>query len=93
MSRLIVIIVLSVLLGGTASIAQIVETPRSSAASSSWAISSPPMMPNTQLVGGAPVGHRQPHLRDVSSENPRDLEHISADDVAVDRKLVICRGC
>jgi hypothetical protein len=30
---------------------------------------------NTRLIG-APVGHRQPHARDVPSENPGDLEHI-----------------
>jgi hypothetical protein len=47
---------------------------------------------NTRLTG-APVGHRQPHARDVPSENPGDLEHIGEEDAAVDRKLNICRGC
>jgi hypothetical protein len=32
------------------------------------------------LVGGAPVGHRQRHTRDVPSENPNNLDHISAED-------------
>jgi hypothetical protein len=48
---------------------------------------------NTRLIGGAPVGHRQPHARDVPSENPGDLKHIGEEDAAVDRKLNICRGC
>jgi hypothetical protein len=47
---------------------------------------------NTQSIG-APVGHRQPHARDVPSENSGDLEHIGEEDAAVDRKLNICRGC
>jgi hypothetical protein len=47
---------------------------------------------NTRLIG-APVGHRQPHARDVPSENAADLEHIGEEDAAVNRKLNICRGC
>jgi hypothetical protein len=48
---------------------------------------------NMRSIGGAPVGHRQPHVRDVPSENASDLEHIGEEDAAVDRKLNICRGC
>jgi hypothetical protein len=44
-------------------------------------------------MGDAPVGHRQPHTRDVPSENARDLEHVDEENAAVDRKLNICRGC
>jgi hypothetical protein len=48
---------------------------------------------NTRLIGGAPVGHRQPHTSDIPSQNASDLEHIGEEDAAVDRKLNICRGC
>ena len=41
----------------------------------------------------APIGHRQPYANDVPSVNASDLEHIGAEDVAVDRNLIICRGC
>jgi hypothetical protein len=53
----------------------------------------PSLMQNTRSIGGAPVGHRQPHAHDVPSENAGDLEHIREEDAAVDRKLKICRGC
>jgi hypothetical protein len=49
-------------------------------------------MQNTRSIRGAPVGHRQPHTSDVPSQNASDLEHISEEDAAVDRKLTICRG-
>jgi hypothetical protein len=48
---------------------------------------------NTRTVGSAPVGHRQPHTSDVPSETPTDLEHIGAEDAALDQKIVICRRC
>jgi hypothetical protein len=44
-------------------------------------------------VGVAPVGHRQPHPRDVPLETVSELERPSAEDSAIDRKLIICRGC
>jgi hypothetical protein len=47
----------------------------------------------SRLMGDAPVGHRQPHTRDVPSKNARDLEHVDEENAAVDRKLNICRGC
>jgi hypothetical protein len=50
-------------------------------------------MRNLRLAAGAPVGHRQPRARDVPSEDPNNLEQISAEDAAIDRKLVICRRC
>jgi hypothetical protein len=52
------------------------------------------MTPDMRLIGGAPVGHRQPRASDVPSENPNDLDYISAEDAGVDRKINnICRGC
>jgi hypothetical protein len=45
------------------------------------------------LAWPAPIGHRQPHAKDLPSQNPNELEQISEEDRAVDRKLTICRGC
>ena len=44
-------------------------------------------------VGGAPIGHRQPHAADVPPTAAGHLEQLSSEDAAVDRKLNICRGC
>ena len=92
MRNLIRIIVLLALLGNRATIAQTVG--------SATSLDGPPsttaprsLMKTTRLIGGAPVGHRQPHARDVPSENAGDLERISKEDAANDRKLIICRGC
>jgi len=92
MRNLIRIIVLVALLGNRATIAQTVGSVGSSAGSAS-ATAPPSPMQNTRLIGDAPVGHRQPHTSDVPSQNASDLEHISEEDAAVDRKLIICRGC
>ena len=92
MRNLIRTVVLLALLGNRATIAQTVgsvtslDAPLSTTAPSS-------LTKTTRLIGGAPIGHRQPHARDVPSENAGDLEHISAEDAAIDRKLTICRGC
>ena len=48
---------------------------------------------NPRLAGRAPVGHRQPQPRDVPAEDAGDIERISEADRAMDRKLLICRGC
>ena len=92
MRNLIRIIVLLAQLGNRAAIAQTVGSASSSAGLASTT-APPSLMQNTRSIGGAPVGHRQPHARDVPSENAGDLEHISEEDAAVDRKLIICRGC
>jgi hypothetical protein len=88
--------VLLAMFGSRATIAQTVESATSSTQSASATAPSLPVPPlvaqNTRLIG-APVGHRQPHARDVPSENAADLEHIGEEDAAVDRKLNICRGC
>ncbi|HLG84700.1 MAG TPA: hypothetical protein VKY22_27155 [Bradyrhizobium sp.] len=54
--------------------------------------------PEVALLGkdgrwNAPVGHRQPRARDLPSEQSGEVEHINDEDRAVDRKLIICRGC
>jgi hypothetical protein len=52
------------------------------------------LTPGTQSIGSAPVGHHQPRASDGPSESSNDLDHISAEDAAVDRKINnICRGC
>jgi len=79
-------------LGNRATIAQTVGSATSSAGLASTT-AAPSLTQNTRSIGGAPVGHRQPHARDVPSGNASDLEHISEEDAAVDRKLIICRGC
>jgi hypothetical protein len=84
--------VLLALLGSRATIAQTIGNAGSSARSVT-ATAPSLLTQKAQLIGGAPVGHRQPHARDVPSENAVDLEHIGDEDAAVDRKLNICRGC
>ena len=92
MRNLIRIIVLLAQLGSRATIAQTVGSATSSAGLASTT-AAPSLMQNTRSIRGAPVGHRQPHTSDVPSQNASDLEHISEEDAAVDRKLTICRGC
>ena len=92
MRNLIGIAVLLALLGSRTTIAQTIGSAGSPAGSASVMAPSP-LTQNTRLIGGAPVGHRQPHTRDVPSENARDLEHVDEENAAVDRKLNICRGC
>jgi hypothetical protein len=92
MRNLIRIIVLLALLGCPATIAQTIGNARSSAGSASATVP-PSLTQNTRFIGGAPVGHRQPHARDIPLENASDLERIGEEDAAVDRKLNICRGC
>jgi hypothetical protein len=51
---------------------------------------------SSQTIGlpwPAPVGHRQPQAKDLPSPGTNELERISEEDRAVDRKLAICRGC
>ena len=92
MRNLIRIAVLLALLGSRTTIAQTIGSAGSSAGSAS-AMAASSLAQNTPLIGLAPVGHRQPHARDIPSQNASDLERISEEDAAVDRKLNICRGC
>jgi len=92
MRNLIRTIVLLAIFGSRATIAQTVGSATSSPQSTAPPLLVPSLLTqNTRLIG-APVGHRQPHARDVPSENAADLEHIGEEDAAVDRKLNICRG-
>jgi len=77
---------LLVVLNGRAAMAQGFDLAGSSARSTSVSDTWPPAR------GQAPVGHRQPQARDVASSSG-DIERIGQEDVALDRKLVICRRC
>jgi hypothetical protein len=92
MRNLITTAALLGLLDSPAAIAQTIGNARSSAGPASPTARSSPTQ-DTRWIGSAPIGHRQPHASDIPSENTNDLERISAEDAAVDRKLNICRGC
>jgi hypothetical protein len=92
MRYLITMVALVALFDCPAAIAQTVGIARSSAGPANPTAASS-LMQDTQLIGSAPIGHRQPHSGDVPLANTSDIEHIGAEDAAVDRKLNICRGC
>ena len=84
MKKIIALVGLLVLFGGTAAIAQSGGKGTSTA------------QPTTGSVIQAPVGHRQPRASDVPNEknlgNPNDP--ITKEDAALDKKIKsICRGC
>jgi len=90
MRNLIKMVTLLTLLGSRTTTAQTKVSVGSSATPENQIVSN---AQGKRLIGHAPLGHRQPHANDVLSVNPSDLEHIGAEDTAVDRKLIICRGC
>jgi hypothetical protein len=90
MRKLIGTTLLVALLSGRTAIAETVGLARLPTASASL-LDRPGADP--RLAGRAPIGHRQPQARDVPSEDPGDIEHISEADRSLDRKLIICRGC
>jgi hypothetical protein len=92
MRHLITMVALMALFDSPAAIAQTIGNARSSAGPANPTAPSS-LMQDTRLIGSAPVGHRQPHSSDVPLENSSDIEHVGAEDAAVDRKLNICRGC
>ncbi|MBN9040099.1 MAG: hypothetical protein BGP05_20670 [Rhizobiales bacterium 62-47] len=85
MNKLVTVAALLLLASGSMAIAQTGQS-RSS---------SPSVQPGN-MIGNAPVGHRQPRRSDVGSEkdlsNPNDP--LNREDAALDRKIKsICRGC
>ena len=93
MRHLITTIALLTLLSSPGAIAQTTGSARSSAELANPTVRSS-MTQDTRLIDSAPIGHRQPRASDVPSGNPNDLDYISAEDAAVDRKINnICRGC
>jgi len=90
MQNLIAMVALLALLGSPVAIAQTVGRSSAGPARPTVLLS---LTQDRRPIDSAPVGHRQPNARDVPSANPSDLEQLSAEDAAVDRKLNICRGC
>jgi len=82
------IILLAALLSGRVAVAQTVGSAKSQAPSASVTVGSA-----LRSVMPAPIGHRQPRTVDVPSENAGDMGRLDQEDVGVDRKLNICRGC
>jgi hypothetical protein len=91
MRNVVKIVAIFAFLGSRGALAQTVEPARSSVGSSPTGPFS--LAQNTRPVDAAPVGHRQPHAREVTTPSPNELERLTAEDSAVDRKLVICHGC
>jgi hypothetical protein len=92
MPRLFRTLVFTALLGTRALDAQTSGTARSPAASGISPVAT--LLPgDTRWAAGAPIGHRQPRLKDVPSEDPEALATVGEEDRSVDHKLVICRGC
>jgi hypothetical protein len=90
MRNLTKIAVLVALLGREAAIAETTGAVGTSTTSAS--------APRIALSGkdsrwSAPIGHRQPRVSDLPPELSGEFEHIDEQDRAVDRKLIICRGC
>jgi len=93
MRNLIRTVAVLALLGSRGAIAQTVGVARSSAGSSTTATAPFSPTQDQRLIGEAPVGHRQPRARDVPSQSSSELERLTAEDAAIDRKLIICRAC
>ena len=92
MHQLVRTVILTALLSTRAADAQTIGTARSPAPPGIAPVAS--LLPrNASWAAGAPIGHRQPRVKDVPSEKPDALETLGDEDKAVDRKLNICRGC
>jgi hypothetical protein len=90
MRNMIKIVTILALLGGRGATAQTVGP--TSVVSSSIATGPLSLVQHTRSIE-APVGHRQPRARDVPLKSPTEIERLAPEDAAIDRKLVICRGC
>jgi hypothetical protein len=86
-TNLITTVAVLILLGGSVAVAQ--NTGRMGNSTNSGA---PRTSPNTGGPIEAPIGHRQPRVGDVPSED--SASKLDAEDAALDRKIKsICRGC
>lgn len=94
MRKLIKMVALLAFIGNRDALAQTVGVAKSPTAS---VIATTPLKPmqdsRSTPVGIAPIGRRQPRLRDLPFAAISELERLSAEDRALDRKLMICRGC
>jgi hypothetical protein len=93
MRNLIKIVTVLALLGSRGAIAQTMGAARSSAGYPTGATAPFSLTQDTPSIRQAPIGHRQPRARDVLSQSHGELERLSAEDAAIDRKLIICHGC
>ena len=93
MRNLIKTVAVLALLGSRGAIAQTMGAARSSAGYPTGATAPFSLTQDTRLIGRAPIGHRQPQARDVPSQSHGELERLTEEDAAIDRKLIICRGC
>ena len=89
MQNLIRSVALLAVLGSRVSIAQTIGSARSPIGQTVSSMHAP----DVRSIGRAPIGHRQPSTSDVPLENADDIERLSPEDAAVDRALIICRGC
>jgi hypothetical protein len=92
MRKLIGAVILAALLSGRTATAETVGLAKPSPVAGSQGTSDASSR-ELSLAWPAPVGHRQPQAKDLPSQKPNELERISEEDRAVDRKLTICRGC
>jgi hypothetical protein len=92
MRNVIKIVTILAFLGSRGAIAQTVGLARSPAVSSGTTAGLSSLAQDTHVIGEAPIGHRQPRGRDVP-QSASELERLTPEDAAVDRKLSICRGC
>jgi len=93
MRNVVKIVAIFAFLGSRGAIAQMVEPARSSVGSSPTVAGPFSLVQNTRPVDEAPVGYRQLHAREVTSPSPSEFDRLTREDAAIDRKLVICRGC
>jgi hypothetical protein len=92
MNRLFRTLILTALLSTRAADAQTIGMARSPTPQKTAPVAALPPS-DLRLADRTPIGHRQPRIKDVPSENADVLEVLSEEDRAVDRKLNICRGC
>jgi hypothetical protein len=94
MRNVIKMVALLAFLGNREALAQTVGLAQSPTKSmTATATLKPTLDSRSMSVGLAPIGHRQPRVRDLPFEAVSELERLSAEDSTVDRKLMICRGC
>jgi hypothetical protein len=88
MLRSLVIVALLALVGTPVASAQTLSSPLPTAPASTD--------PAKNSIGEAPIGHRQPHAKDLPPDTykPEDPVKAAAAEKALDRKMKgICRGC
>jgi hypothetical protein len=94
MRNVIKMVALLAFLGNREALAQTVGLAQSPTKSmTATATLKPTQDSRSKSVGLAPIGHRQPRVRDLPFEAVSELDRLSAEDSAVDRKLIICHGC